>query len=278
MDSEAQLWFPTGRKEGAGAPQLVCFPHSGSGASAYREWPSRLGEMATVLPVQLPGREQRIAEPLLTSAREVVDAMTDPALEVLRAPLVLFGHSMGALLAFELAHVLAARGRPPVHLVVSGYPAPQVGGVQPPMAQLPDERLEEYLHSLHGTDSAVFADRELVELLLPIVRADFTICDTYRFPVRPPLEIPLTVLAGRDDRTVPTASLQPWRATTTATTEFVTLPGGHFYLADQIEAVLDVLTSRLRPAMAACAPSERPSGPRPYCDSPGNQLAKRRMP
>lgn len=247
MPDPTELWFPFDPTVSAGAPQLVCIPHAGAGAGAYRGWQERLGTAAQVLPVQLPGREYRLGEAPLDNIDTVVAALTGPALQVLRPPYVLFGHSMGALIAFELAHALTARGRPPAHLVVSGFAAPRIDPVERVAAAgaveayASDEALVDYVRTVSGDDDGVLAVPEFVEMLLPVMRADFALCASYRFRARPPLAMPLTVLTGRDDPTTPRHHQEPWQEVTTGPTERVVLPGGHIYTHEQLDAVLAVL-------------------------------------
>jgi surfactin synthase thioesterase subunit len=226
----------------------VCLPHAGAGAGAYRGWPARVGPEVAVLPVQLPGREERLDESPRTSAAEIATELTGPALDLLRWPYVLFGHSMGALLAFELAHALSARGRGPARLVVSGFAAPQASRRSrrgTPLHLLPDEALAARLRKLSPRGAAALDEPELREPLLRAYRADATVCDTYEPPPRPLLLAPITVLNGDADPAVPPGSVEPWRELTTAPTDFHRFPGGHFYLDDHLDRLLEMITAGL---------------------------------
>ncbi|AHH99519.1 alpha/beta fold hydrolase [Kutzneria viridogrisea] len=234
-------WLPP-ETTGSGVP-LLCLPHSGAGAAAYREWTARLAPALRVLPVRLPGREQRFTEPLLTSVKEIVTELAPVVLALPPGPYRLFGHSMGALLAYELAQAASAAGRPPEHLYVSGFCAPQLAHTQPKLHELTDAQLVEYLKSLQGMDSELLDLPELLELMLPVVRADFTVCGTYQHPDHAPLEIPVTVFAGSEDSTLPAGSLEGWREASTGPVRLHTLPGGHFYLTEQLDAVARVITA-----------------------------------
>lgn len=244
MADAAERWFPTA-VAGDVRPQVLCLPHAGAGAGAYRGWAAGLGPELAVLAVQLPGREQRFGEPPLTGAAEIVERLTGPALDLLREPYLLFGHSMGALLAYELAHALSWHGREPAGLVVSGHAAPQLGRLRPAVHDLPDDALVAHLRMLSPAGAAVLDEPELRELLLPVMRADFTVCDTYTHPARPPLRTPIMVLAGDADPTVPAGSLAPWRELTTGATAVHDFPGGHFYLDDHLDRVLGLVAAGL---------------------------------
>lgn len=202
--------------------RLFVFPHAGAGASAYRLAP-HLPDPVEVCTVQLPGRENRYAEPPLTSLDEAVDALAPLVAGHAELPYAFFGHSMGALLAFATARRLRALGATrPVRLFLSGMRAPH----------LPDRDVRHTLPDaeLLATEGFDGLDPELRELLLPVLRADLTLCETAAHRAEPPLSCPFTVLAGRDDDTVTESELTAWRAHTTAGVELHLFPGGHLYV------------------------------------------------
>ncbi|MFD6889359.1 thioesterase II family protein [Streptomyces sp. NPDC059957] len=244
-------WFPVPPLPAAAGTEpatvLFCLPHAGAGASAYRHWPALLGTAAEVVPVQLPGRENRFGEPPATRTSELVDELVDRMLE--RAAhhprLALFGHSMGALLGHELAHALTARGRTPDHLFASAYRAPSLPRATEDVHRLPREELIAHLGRMEGTPPQVFAHPELVDLLLPVIRADYALCETYRFTARPPLRTPVTVFGGSEDPGVGPEHLAAWAELTTGPFRSHVLPGGHFYLHDRLDDVLSAVAAAL---------------------------------
>ncbi|MGW2090191.1 thioesterase II family protein [Streptomyces sp. NPDC001880] len=252
MKPKTGRWFAAETTAPDAVARLFCLPHAGAGASAYRGWQARVGPDVEVAPVQLPGREARFSEPPVTSAAEIARELCEHLVE--RAggkPFALFGHSMGALLAYELTHELVGAGRPPVHLVVSGYgapnlPRPAVYGV---VHQLPDDRLARHIEGLQGTAGEVLQHPELLELLLPVLRADYELCETYRFVERPPLPVPVTALGGTEDPATTEPMLRAWGGLTTAAFTATGYPGGHFYLTEQLDDVTRVARdAALRPA------------------------------
>ncbi|MER7402186.1 alpha/beta fold hydrolase [Streptomyces sp. NPDC000070] len=261
----ANRWFPSER--GIADPfrlRLYCLPHAGAGASAYRAWGGRLGDRIEVVPIQLPGREARFTEEPATTADEIADGISTALAERGDQHWALFGHSMGALIAYEVAHRMSAANRPPAHLVVSGMTAPplaarrerRMAGTQE------DAELIDRIRVLGGTPDAVLRSAEMMELLLPVFRADFQVCDGYRFTPRPLLDIPVTALGGATDPGVPVTGLTAWRDLTTARYAMRLFPGGHFYLNDRIDDVLPVV----RAACMGEAPhlgSGPPGGSRP---------------
>jgi surfactin synthase thioesterase subunit len=159
----------------------------------------------------------------------------------------LFGHSMGALLAFELAHALTQHDRPPAHLFVSGYAAPQLPARadKPLVHLLTDEDLRAHLVGLEGTPASVLEAPELLRVMLPTVRADFAVCETYQYTAREPLPVPITALGGVEDPDAGPDELDAWREHTAREFTLDCFPGGHFYLLAKPETVIDTVAARL---------------------------------
>jgi medium-chain acyl-[acyl-carrier-protein] hydrolase len=161
-------------------------------------------------------------------------------------PFAFFGHSLGALLAYELARFYRRHGGPqPVHLFVSGCRAPQIGEHEPPLHVLPDREFVEQLRRLGGTPPEVLDNRELLEIILPFVRADFAVCETYRHAVGPPLKVPITAFGGSDDGMVTEPMLAAWGQQTEAPFRLRLLPGAHFFLQESEAALLACITGEL---------------------------------
>lgn len=237
-----EAWFPLSGESSSATVRLFCLPHAGAGAGTYREWAHLLPAAVEVVPVQLPGREARFREPAVRSAGAAVDQLLEPMLARIDRPYALFGHSMGALLAFELAHALTEHGRPPVHLFASGYAGPQLPADEG-VHLMPDDDLCAHLAGLAGTPDSVLAMPELMRSMLPTLRADFEICEAYRYVTRPPLPFGITALSGVDDVGAP--ELEAWRELTDREFAVHTFPGGHFYHHEQPEAVLEIVAASL---------------------------------
>jgi surfactin synthase thioesterase subunit len=221
------------------APPVLCLPFAGAGASFYRPW-RKLARTAEIIPVQLPGREERLAEEPYTSVAEAVDELAPEAAEVSREGngIVIFGHSLGAVLAYELARRLD--GEPGTRLVVSGSPGPFTRRERRATG-LGDEEFLARVRDIAGYDHAALADAEMREILLPVLRADLAMHEDYVAEPGPPLSMPVTAVRGRDDTLVSATQVDEWRATTTGPFDAVELPGGHMYLVDEAEPLLAVL-------------------------------------
>ncbi|GAA4617084.1 thioesterase II family protein [Saccharopolyspora hordei] len=214
--------------------RLFCFPHAGAGAAAFADWPDLLPPEVELIALQLPGREDRIGEPPLTDFAKAVRTLGLTVRPYLRGPFAFFGHSGGALLAFELARALHRRGGPqPLHLLLSGQAAPDEPPVAEPIHELPDAEFLAALGALGGTPRSVADDPELMRVLLPALRADFTLGERYRYEPGPPLEAAMTVFGGHDDDRAPEHALRPWQKQTSGAFRVRTFPGGHFYLNEQ---------------------------------------------
>jgi surfactin synthase thioesterase subunit len=199
-------------------------------------------------PIQLPGREERLFERPFDRMAPLVAAAVEELLPVLPPRYALFGHSMGGMIGYELAQALRERGAPPpLHLFVSGAPAPhRAAEVEPIFDVQPEERFIEALQRYGGLPDEVLRSRELLDLLMPRLRADLAVTGTYAWIERPPLACPITAFGGEDDPTVRRDALEAWREHTVSTFEARVFPGGHFFL---FEAARDIL-ARVAEALA----------------------------
>jgi surfactin synthase thioesterase subunit len=245
-------WFWCPRRVPSRQIRLFCFPYAGASASAYRTWPERLPAGVEVWAAQLPGRGPRLRERPLTRPEPLLAALEAALAPHLGEPFALFGHSMGALIAFELCRRLRGRGRPlPAHLFVSGRAPPNHDRSSAPVRSLSDAQLIARLRRYGGTPAPVLENEELLELLLPAIRADFELLDAWRHVPEPPLAVPLTVLGGTDDPLTPPESLEGWREQTSGEWALHSVPGGHFFVHTEEAAVLRVISQRLEGARGA---------------------------
>ena len=221
---------------------MFCLPYAGAGASIYRAWPDVLRDVAEVWPVHLPGRERRLSERPIDSVQALATQIARGIAPFLDRPFMLFGHSMGALISFEVTRALRRLGLPPPEaLLVSGYGGPHLPDTRPPIHALPDNAFQDGVVALDGTPGEVIANDELMALLLPLLRADFRLVETYRWQPEAPLDLPIRVYAGRADRDTPPEALEAWQDCTTAPLSVTLFDGGHFYVRDQAPTLLEHL-------------------------------------
>jgi medium-chain acyl-[acyl-carrier-protein] hydrolase len=235
---------------GAGL-RLFCFPYSGAGASVYYPWTGLLPGAIEVCPVQLPGRENRLNEDPMTSMEALVETAASGLLPFLDKPFAFFGHSMGALLCFELARYLHQRfHRSPAHLLVSGHKAPHLPRSDAPIHDLPEDEFIAEVCKLNGMAEAVMASDELMQMILPILRADFTLCELYAYEGSEPVPCPITAFGGLQDGFVDVRSLAAWREHTKGSFSMRIFQGDHFYIHSERAALLEEVSQNIlaRPA------------------------------
>ncbi|HEX7241933.1 MAG TPA: alpha/beta fold hydrolase [Longimicrobiaceae bacterium] len=228
-DPERWVVFP--RRRPQAEVRLFCFPYAGGAASAYRPWPDHLGDRVEVCAVQLPGREARLGERPYDRVRPLVTDLAEILRPFFDRPFAFFGHSMGALIAFELIREMRRRGDAlPATLVASGRNAPHLPPRQPLNYDLPEPELVDKLRRFEGTPEAVLANEELMRLLLPLLRADFAVNEAYDPYEEPPLDLPILAMGGTGDEEVTQAGLEAWGRYTTGRFAVRVFEGGHFFL------------------------------------------------
>ncbi|HOA25295.1 MAG TPA: alpha/beta fold hydrolase [Aggregatilineales bacterium] len=235
----------TPRANGAARLRLFCLPHAGGGASTYHTWAGLLPPDVEVCAVQLPGRETRISEPPMTDLPSLVEALAGALLPCLDRPFALFGHSMGALLGFELARVLEAQGLRAERLFVSAHRAPHLPDRDEPISTLPEPDFLNEIRRLNGTPPEVLADDELRALVLPVLRADFAMIEAYTYREGEPLSSPITALGGLADGSVTREELEAWGAHTRAGFVVRMFPGDHFYIQSARPLLMQIIAREL---------------------------------
>lgn len=237
-------WFDCLRSNPNARFCLFCFPHAGGGTSLYRSWVDGLPDVE-ISALVLPGRERRFTERPIQRIGPLVRALASASYGP--KPFAFFGHSMGAIVAFELARELRRRGmRQPFHLFVSAHEPPWLMKHRDaPRHLLPDPELIEELRKLSGTDEELFADPSFLEPFLPALRADFELLETYSYSPEDPLSCPITAIGGEQDPEVDNHHLVAWRQQSSSDFGCYIYPGGHFYLRDSERSVVERVRSRL---------------------------------
>ncbi len=243
-------WFAVQKPARETRLRLFCFPYAGGTAQIYRAWGAGLPGTIEVCAAQIPGRGPRMNEAPYTNLAPLVEALTGAVAPLLDKPFAFFGHSMGAMIAFELARALQReRGVSPLHLFVSGRRAPQLPDDEPPTYNLPHDEFLEELRRLNGTPEEVLRHPEMMELLLPIIRADFSAVQTYDYRPGPPLDCPVTAFGGTEDHEVGRDDLEAWREQTSAGFSVQMFRGDHFFLHDA-QPLLQSVAHQLQPHLA----------------------------
>lgn len=242
-------WIVRKARSGARA-RLFCFPYSGGGAIAYRAWAEAMPDVE-VCALQAPGRESRLREPALTRMEPLVAGVME-AIRPLTAerPYAFFGHSLGAFVAFETARALRREGAPmPRHLFASGCPAPQEHVVGRRIHMLSDAELVAALRRYRGTPEEVLRNDDLMSLLLPVLRADFTVYETYRPTDEPALDVPITAFGGLDDDHATPAQVEGWRDHTAQRFDRRMFAGHHFFLHEERTRIIGAVLAALGPLL-----------------------------
>lgn len=247
---DPERWFVRYVRRPDAEVQLFCLPYAGAGASAFRAWPAAFGPRVEVIAVQLPGRENRIREPLALDSAQIAAAINAAA----DRPFAIFGHSLGGRLGFEVIRAMRRAGSPqPQRFYPSASRAPDETAESPldGLSRLSDQDLVDRLAAAGGFPAAVLAMPELMELVLPTVRADLRWVDGYQYVPEPPLGMPVIAFAGEYDEGAPPARMAGWLRQTTAGGTLRTLPGGHFFLQERFEELVGLIEADL---LAVAAP------------------------
>jgi medium-chain acyl-[acyl-carrier-protein] hydrolase len=228
--------------------RLYCLPYAGRGASLYVPWIPEFLPNIEICPVQIPGRETRLSEPPITRMSALVDAIVSAIMLDPGVPFALFGHSMGGLIAFELARALQKRRlAAPSALLLSACYWPPIGrDDKPPLRDAPDAALLARLRELNGTSSQVLENRELVELILPIFRADTTLLETYEYEQAEPLAFPIHAFVGSHDPEVTRTQMTHWALETTATFTLNAFAGDHYFIHSCRDGLIRAIRDALR--------------------------------
>ena len=231
--------------------RLFCFPYAGGGSAIYRQWGKELLRYPIeVVSALLPGREARVREPSYTRVEQYIQPLAREISPYLDKPFAFFGHSMGAMIAFELArHLRNERGLEPKHLFISGRRAPRIPRRDPYIHDLPEPEFVAEIERMNGTPKEVLEHKELMALMIPLLRSDFAVCHSYTYAPGEPLRCPITVLGGTRDEEAPPGDLDLWREETIGDFKVQLLEGDHFFINQppQQHEIIRTIAATLQP-------------------------------
>ncbi len=252
-------WIQCVRPNPKAQLRLFCFPHAGGSASLFHTWANALPDTYEVCAMQLPGRENRIQEMPIDRLSILVEALASVLSPYLDKPFAFFGHSMGTLISFELIRLIRQQYRlSPIHLFVSGYRAPQLPLRHAPLHSLPTEAfVAEVGHRFNGLPKAVRQNDELMAFVLPALRADLALIETYSYQPEAPLACPISVFGSEQDDSVSQTELAAWQEQTLSDFTVRIFPGDHFYLQQQPKPLWNAITQTLTPGGEATSHHEQ---------------------
>lgn len=244
--STTSRWLVTIKSNPQARLRLFLFPYAGGGAHAYRDWGGALPLFIEAFALQYPGRGERILDPAFTKLSPLVDQITQALLPYLDKPYAFFGHSMGALVSFEVARKLRREhGLAPSYLFVSSCNSPQNRSKESRYSLLPENELIEKLTRFEGAPREVLEHKELMSLMLPTIRADFAVCEDYVYVTDSLLPCPITALGGLEDHETSRIRMEKWRDETVNSFGLRMFEGGHFFINSAQKPLLQFVTRQL---------------------------------
>ncbi len=242
----ANSWLTRPKVNPQAQLRLFCFPYAGAGSSCFHSWTKALPPEIEICPLQLPGRETRLGEAPLKRLKPLIETLAPILVPYLDKPFAFFGHSMGALLGFELARELRRRNWPlPFKLLVCASRAPQLPDPSPPIHRLPEAKFIEELKRLEGIPQEVFDNQELMQLFLPTLRADFELSENYFYLNEKPLDCPIAAFGGLEDTKVSRDELAVWREQTESEFTLQMFSGNHFFLHTANHALMPAIAEQI---------------------------------
>lgn len=240
-------WLPRINSNPQAKLRLFCFPYAGGSSYTFERWVDVLPNTVEICPIELPGRRRRFREPLYKRLDLLITDLSLAIVPYLDKPFIFFGHSMGGLVSFELTRLLREKYNvSPVHLLISARSATQLPPSKPPIHNLDDEAFKQEVIRLGGTPQALLDNKEMLDLIIKTLKADFEVIETHTYQPETPLNIPLTVFGGANDLEVTPEELAAWEEQTSANFSLKMFEGGHFFIEEQRSLLLNLVSNILR--------------------------------
>lgn len=236
-------WVSPLTKQAFPAMRLFCFPYSGGSAQLYNTWAEHLPATVQLLGIQYPGRGSRFTETPCTNLDQLLPDLKESIKPFLDIPFAFFGHSLGAAIAFELTRELQKDGISPKHLFVSARNAPHLPKQTEPLHNLPEDAFRKKIHELGGTAPEVLEHPELMDLVAPLIRADFTVSETYALRPGGPVTCPMTAMGGSKDPLVPVNGIHEWEQHAGGSFKSNIFDGEHFYIDEVRKDVVSFIVA-----------------------------------
>ena len=253
MNNNYSPWVDTRYLNKNALIRIFCFPYAGGDSREYYSWNKYLPEEIDLCPIQLPGRGTRFHEPLRDDLNDIIEELSYELTPMINSRFVFFGHSMGSMIAYELAANLYNNFNVlPLHLFVSGARAPHIPRRRKPIFNLPDDEFISELEKYDGTPKEIIENNEVMELVLPILRNDFKLVETYKHVNKIKLNCPLTAIGGIDDNEVTHEDISAWNEYTHHQFSLHKLPGGHFFIKQSQKMLLQLLSKKLYDTIRLC--------------------------
>lgn len=225
--------------------RLFCLPYAGGSSVIFNKWESQLNSFINVIPIELAGRGKRFTEPLYSDFHEAVNDVFNIIKDNLECPYAFFGHSMGSMLIYELCHKIKEKGLPsPMHVFFSGRKAPNIISEEELIHKLPRDEFKQKIIELGGTPEELFENQELFDLFLPILKADFKIVEEYKYIKKRKLDCNVTILYGKEEHSN-IIHITDWKKHTENSCITFSFEGGHFFINEKLDEVLNVVNSIL---------------------------------
>jgi surfactin synthase thioesterase subunit len=247
IPNDANTWLSSLRPSERASVRIICFPYAGGGAGVFRPWTTHLPAGVDLFVANLPGRDERLQEHTIDRMSRLVVLFVDALASQIDGPFCFYGHSMGALVSYEVTRELRRRGLPlPLHLFIGAFPAPQTKPRKEPVHELPDDQFIAEMVRSKATPTAVLDQRDLLQIVLPRIRADLAVIETYAYTPEPRLPVPITTFGGAADTMVNRAELEAWRQQTTDFFSVRMLLGDHYFIDTNRARLLYYLSSDLQ--------------------------------